>query len=200
CELFAEVLGVSRVGVGDDFFALGGDSIVSIRLVARARAAGIVFTARDVFTHRSVAGLAAVAQDTSGRTPQAPDTGVGVVTPTPIMQWWQERGDPGNRFYQSMVLVVPAGVDTDNVTAALSAVLDHHEALRARLAPASPEANAGQWVLEVPPVGTVPVDGLVHRVPVVGRDTHRLQEVINRETTAAADRLDPRAGVMVQLV
>jgi pristinamycin I synthase-2 len=159
CELFTEVLGVSRVGVGDDFFALGGDSIVSIRLVARARAAGMVFTVRDVFTHRTVAGLAAAAQDTSEMTLEAPDAGVGVVSPTPIMCWWQELGRPGDLFYQSMLLVVPAGVDTDNVTAALSAVLDHHEALRARLAPASPEANAGQWVLEVPRSGQCPLMG-----------------------------------------
>ncbi len=200
CELFTEVLGVSRVGVGDDFFALGGDSIVSIRLVARARAAGMVFTMRDVFTHRSVAGLAAVAKDTSGMTLEAPDTGVGVVTATPIMCWSQERGGPVNHFYQSMLLIVPAGVDTENLTAALGAALDHHEGLRSRLAPAPAEAEGADWVLEVPPAGTVPADGLVHRVPVSGLDADRLQQVINRETAAAASRLDPWAGVMVQLV
>ncbi|SCE18175.1 amino acid adenylation domain-containing protein, partial [Streptomyces sp. SolWspMP-sol7th] len=59
--LYADVLGLPRVGVDDDFFALGGDSIVAMRLVARARAAGLALSPRDVFRHKSVAGLAAVA-------------------------------------------------------------------------------------------------------------------------------------------
>ncbi|MEV6584128.1 amino acid adenylation domain-containing protein, partial [Streptomyces sp. NPDC051582] len=46
CGLFAEVLGVSGVSVDDGFFELGGDSILSIQLVARARAAGLVFSPR----------------------------------------------------------------------------------------------------------------------------------------------------------
>ncbi|MFD5128614.1 amino acid adenylation domain-containing protein [Streptomyces olindensis] len=58
CGLFAEVLGVERVGVHDDFFALGGDSIVSVRLADRARRAGLALSPRDVFTHRTPAGLA----------------------------------------------------------------------------------------------------------------------------------------------
>ena len=59
-DLFAEVLGVPGTGVDDDFFAFGGDSIVSIRLVVRARAAGLDVTSRQVFTHRTVAELAEV--------------------------------------------------------------------------------------------------------------------------------------------
>src|SRR5262249_29883848 len=46
CALFAEVLGLERVGIDDNFFALGGDSIVSIQLVSRARKAGLVITPR----------------------------------------------------------------------------------------------------------------------------------------------------------
>jgi nonribosomal peptide synthetase CepB len=42
CSLFAEVLGVERVGIDDNFFERGGDSIVSIQLVSRARRAGLV--------------------------------------------------------------------------------------------------------------------------------------------------------------
>ncbi|MFD9452232.1 amino acid adenylation domain-containing protein [Streptomyces sp. NPDC059985] len=58
CAVFAEVLGLETAGVDDDFFALGGDSIVSIRLVARARKEGLVLTPRDVFEHRTPARLA----------------------------------------------------------------------------------------------------------------------------------------------
>ena len=43
-EVFADVLNIERVSVDESFFALGGDSIVSIQLVSRARARGISFT------------------------------------------------------------------------------------------------------------------------------------------------------------
>ena len=61
CGLFAEVLGVERVGIDDNFFALGGDSIMSIQLVSRARQSGLVLTPRAVFEHQTVAALAAAA-------------------------------------------------------------------------------------------------------------------------------------------
>ncbi|MBS2965021.1 amino acid adenylation domain-containing protein [Actinocrinis puniceicyclus] len=63
-EVFADVLGRPGVGVEQDFFDLGGDSIISIQLAARARAAGIEITPRDVFEHPTVAALAAVARET----------------------------------------------------------------------------------------------------------------------------------------
>ena len=61
CSLFAEILGLPRVGIEDNFFELGGDSISSIQLVSRARKAGLVITPRDVFQHQNVAALAAIA-------------------------------------------------------------------------------------------------------------------------------------------
>jgi aryl carrier-like protein len=58
-DLWAEILGLDRVGVNDDFFALGGDSIRLLRLCARARELGIALTPRDLFEHPTIAGLAA---------------------------------------------------------------------------------------------------------------------------------------------
>jgi amino acid adenylation domain-containing protein len=58
CELFAEVLGVAEVGVEDDFFALGGESIASMRLVGLARARGLSVRVRDLFAGRTVAATA----------------------------------------------------------------------------------------------------------------------------------------------
>ncbi|MFE2053815.1 amino acid adenylation domain-containing protein, partial [Streptomyces sp. NPDC059459] len=62
CRIFADVLGLGRVGIDDDFFDLGGDSIRSLQLVAQARSEGASFTVRDVFEHRTVAVLAANAR------------------------------------------------------------------------------------------------------------------------------------------
>jgi amino acid adenylation domain-containing protein/non-ribosomal peptide synthase protein (TIGR01720 family) len=199
-ELFAEVLGLSRIGIDDDFFTLGGDSIVSIQLVARARAAGVVFTVRDVFEHRTVAGLAGTAAGLDQVVGEVAGAGIGVVAPTPIMCWWAECGGRIDRFYQSMLLQVPAGLATEYFVAALGAVLDHHDALRSRLRHSTGAAADGGWDLEVTPAGTVAADGLVHRVEVAGLHIDELRAVINQEARAAGDRLDPCAGVMVQLV
>ncbi|WP_328901602.1 amino acid adenylation domain-containing protein [Streptomyces sp. NBC_00441] len=63
CGLYAEVLDLERVSIDDDFFGLGGDSIMSIRLAGRARTEGLDLTPRDVFTHKTVAALAPHAKD-----------------------------------------------------------------------------------------------------------------------------------------
>ncbi|MEU0229116.1 amino acid adenylation domain-containing protein [Streptomyces sp. NPDC006284] len=62
CRIVADVLGLGRVGIDDDFFDLGGDSIRSLQVVAQARSEGASFTVRDVFEHRTVAVLAANAR------------------------------------------------------------------------------------------------------------------------------------------
>ncbi|MEU3100291.1 amino acid adenylation domain-containing protein [Streptomyces griseoflavus] len=75
-DVFAEVLGRERVGVDDSFFDLGGDSITAMRLAARAHRAGLAVNARDVFVHKTVAGLAGAARET-GPEPDAPAVPAG---------------------------------------------------------------------------------------------------------------------------
>ncbi|WP_369237454.1 amino acid adenylation domain-containing protein [Streptomyces sp. R21] len=70
CDLFAEVLPVESVGIDDSFFDLGGDSIMSIQLVTRARKIGLGVTPRDVFTHKTVAELATAVTDLAAGPPE----------------------------------------------------------------------------------------------------------------------------------
>src|SRR5215472_4234053 len=63
--IWSEVLGVDRVGVEDNFFDLGGDSILSIQVVARATRVGLPVTPRLLFEHQTIAGLAAVLEQAS---------------------------------------------------------------------------------------------------------------------------------------
>ncbi|MFC8278439.1 amino acid adenylation domain-containing protein, partial [Streptomyces sp. NPDC057271] len=64
CRLYSEVLGVAQVGIDDNYFALGGDSITSVQLANRARQAGVEFTLKDVFTCPTIAALAEVCRET----------------------------------------------------------------------------------------------------------------------------------------
>ncbi|HEV8396811.1 MAG TPA: SDR family NAD(P)-dependent oxidoreductase [Vicinamibacterales bacterium] len=60
--IWSEVLGVARVGAQDNFFDLGGDSVISLQFVAQAKKAGLKLTSKQVFEHQTVEALAAVAQ------------------------------------------------------------------------------------------------------------------------------------------
>ncbi|WP_156738196.1 non-ribosomal peptide synthetase, partial [Mycobacterium sp. E2699] len=74
-DIYAQVLGLERVGVDESFFELGGDSILSMQVVARARAAGVLCRPRDIFVEQTVARLARVAGVADGA--QVVDDGVG---------------------------------------------------------------------------------------------------------------------------
>ncbi|ARB28047.1 hypothetical protein B5P22_12415, partial [Pseudomonas tolaasii] len=61
-RIWEAVLGREPVGITDNFFALGGDSIMSIQVVSRARQAGLHFTPKELFQYQTVQGLAAIAR------------------------------------------------------------------------------------------------------------------------------------------
>ncbi len=60
-EIWRAVLGVAKVGATENFFDLGGDSIISIQMVSRAREAGIRISPKDVFQHQTLQALALAA-------------------------------------------------------------------------------------------------------------------------------------------
>nr|WP_272918038.1 non-ribosomal peptide synthetase [Actinomadura rayongensis] len=187
CGLFADVLGLERVGADDGFFDLGGDSIMSMQLVARARSAGVVITPRQVFEHRTPAALALIAED---REVRREEDGTGPIALTPVMRATVEQAGPVARFSQWTTVEVPAGLDLDALRAALRAVLDHHEVLHTRL------VRAGDsWHLE-----PGDPDGQVTRIDAVGADGVAWEDLTTAEARAASGRLDPGAGAMVQAV
>ncbi|MET8685030.1 amino acid adenylation domain-containing protein [Streptomyces sp. NPDC004732] len=191
CGLFAEVLGLERVGVEDGFFELGGDSISSMQLASRARRAGFVVTPRQVFEERTPERLAAVVRTPDEARPTV-DVGTGVVPWTPVMRALGERAAwPG--FAQWVVLGVPGGLGLDVVVAGLGAVLDAHDMLRSRSVP-------GEVRLVVGERGSVDAASLVSRVDGVGAGPGALGELAAGAAREAAGRLDPASGVMVRVV
>ncbi|WP_405147638.1 non-ribosomal peptide synthase/polyketide synthase [Nocardia salmonicida] len=134
--VIGELLGVARVGANDDFFAVGGNSLLAMRLVARANAAlGSALDVRDVFDAPTVAGLAERAG--TGREQSPPLT---VVRPRPdriplslaqTRLWLLNRIDPDSAVYTlPIALRLTGDLDTDALWAALADVLDRHESLR----------------------------------------------------------------------
>jgi amino acid adenylation domain-containing protein/non-ribosomal peptide synthase protein (TIGR01720 family) len=199
-EVVATVLGLPRVGVDDDFFALGGDSILAMTLVRRARAAGLRITPRQVFLHRGVVELAEVAADVTadadgegGDRPRA-DDGTGDVPFTPVMHWLRELGGPFAGYHQQALVRTPAALDLPGLTAVLTALGRRHDLLRARL------VRGGDWSLHIPPADGFDATGWLTRVDVAGLDPAGLRAAVRAGALAARDELDPDAGAVVRAV
>ncbi len=194
-ELYAQVLGV-RVGAEDSFFAAGGDSILSIQLVSRARAAGIVFTPQDVFEQRTVAGLARVAvigAEPAPRLAELPGGGVGEIPLTPMLAAHLVGGRSFGRFTQHLVLALPEHIDRAGLVDTLAAVLDHHDMLRARVWSAD-----GRWQVQTLPPGAVDVEALLTRIDVpAGLEIDALRGITSAAMDSALDTLDPASARMI---
>ncbi|WP_369193175.1 amino acid adenylation domain-containing protein [Streptomyces djakartensis] len=195
---YADVLGVERVGADDDFFAVGGDSLRSIQVVARARAKGLDLTTREIFECRTAARLAEVAADRRDRAPVLAEPeggGVGPMPLQPVAQQVFEHGGGTDRFAMSMVLELPEGIDADGLAATLDAVLDRHDLLRARL------VRGDEPALLVREPGTVRAADLIRRVDCDGRwEEPAALEAARAELDAALGRLTPEAGTLADFV
>ncbi|AQZ69228.1 hypothetical protein BKM31_54145 [[Actinomadura] parvosata subsp. kistnae] len=196
CELFAEVLGLpAAVGAEDSFFTLGGDSITSMQLTARARRAGLLLRVEDVFEHATPAGIAAVSRRADEGSGGGED-GAGEIAWTPVMLDLMELDKESvlrGELAQWAVVRVPAGLTQDVLTDGWQAVLDRHDMLRSRVEP--------DGRLVAAPVGAVAASAQIERIEVdtavTGDD---LDALARRQAHEATGRLDPAAGVMARLV
>ncbi|KUH97780.1 non-ribosomal peptide synthetase, partial [Mycobacterium sp. IS-3022] len=174
--IYAQVLGLERVGVDDSFFDLGGDSILSMQVVARARAAGVTCRPRDIFVEQTVARLARAAAVMTVVSGPA-DDGIGDLPPTPIVRWLHEIDGSVAEFNQTIVVQAPDGATRSDVVTVLQALLDRHAMLRLQAAD----------TLTVPEPDSADADACVHAVDELSEDAVR----------AARSRLHPTDGRML---
>jgi amino acid adenylation domain-containing protein/non-ribosomal peptide synthase protein (TIGR01720 family) len=158
-EVWAEVLRLESVGIHDNFFALGGDSLLAIQVASRAGRAGIPVTLRQLFAHQTVAELGeAVASDRTVEAEQGWVTGPVPMTPGQI--WFFDRIathlDAPHRFSNLALLEVRTAVPVAGMVRAVLQTLFQHDALRLRFTQrdgrweqhnGGPEALDGAWAL-----------------------------------------------------
>ncbi|MBJ7302739.1 condensation domain-containing protein, partial [Marinobacter salarius] len=132
-RLWQDVLGVERVGRQDNFFALGGDSIQSLRIIAKAKRVGLELTPRQMFEHQTIAALARVA---THATVQNYVVDMERDFPlTPIQQWFFDQAMPRPEHWNQALLLKPAtALNSEALAEALNAIYRHHDALRLRFA------------------------------------------------------------------
>jgi amino acid adenylation domain-containing protein len=151
--IWAEVLSVSEVGRNDNFFALGGDSILALQIVARLRRAGWTITPREVFERQTVAELAAVAhQDEAAAAAPRPARGaltdylapdmarsaieereiedVYPLSPTQEGMLFHALEAAGGGLYVNQLAVDVWGLDPDRLVRAWGVMVERHPTLR----------------------------------------------------------------------
>ena len=137
--IWQELLGAAQVGLDDNFFALGGDSIVAIQVVSRARRQGLQLTPRDLFQYQSLRSLAQAAKPLASEPAQGPAQ--GDVALAPVQAAFFARSIPNRAHWnQSLLLQAREPLDAPRLAAALAQLLRHHDALRLRF-----REEGGQW-------------------------------------------------------
>ncbi|MGY2216330.1 condensation domain-containing protein, partial [Pseudomonas sp. SDO5522_S412] len=144
CQLFSDVLGDGLtagrvVGTADSFFALGGDSILGLKLISHLRDQGYALTPKDLFRAQTPAGLALVITPLRAVAEQGEVS--GAMPLMPLHQWFFDQQQPQPAYWNQSVLA-----DSDRVLqpvvvqATLDRLIAHHDALRLRFIEVD-----GQW-------------------------------------------------------
>ncbi|MBL7478002.1 lichenysin non-ribosomal peptide synthetase LicA [Bacillus paralicheniformis] len=129
-DIWQEVLGIDRIGITDNFFALGGDSIKGIQMASRLQQHGWKLEMKDLFQHPTIGELSAYVQAADDQ-PIDQNPVEGEVTLTPIQRWFFERRFTNEHHWnQSVMLHALTGFDPETAGKALSKLIEHHDALR----------------------------------------------------------------------
>lgn len=130
--IWQEVLGIESVGINDNFFALGGDSIIAIQFISRAKKQGIVLKVKDVFEFQTIDELSTKANH---EIKILSEQGIleGNVGLLPIQQYFFEKENTRqNQYNQSLLLTLPKNITNDQLNKAVAGIYKKHDVLRTR--------------------------------------------------------------------
>jgi amino acid adenylation domain-containing protein/non-ribosomal peptide synthase protein (TIGR01720 family) len=188
--IWARVLRLDRVGLHDNFFEIGGDSILALQVVAAARQVDLKLTPRQIFEQPTISELAGVTGVTvAATTDDAPE---GDVPLTPIQRWFFAQDVPRpEHFNQAALLSARRRLDTATLERALRALTSHHDALRLRF-----ERDGHRWRQFYAPAG--PLDLTVETIDLTALPDEARTAAIEAEATRVQASLDLAAGPLVR--
>jgi amino acid adenylation domain-containing protein/thioester reductase-like protein/non-ribosomal peptide synthase protein (TIGR01720 family) len=190
--IWRDLLDVERVGIHDNFFSLGGDSILAIQIVNRAGRAGVRLTPRQIFQYQTVAELAAAAEAQAAiETDQGPVT--GEVPLTPVQHWFFALGliNP-HHWNQSLLFEARRPLDAGVLRQVCAELLSRHDLLRARFFP-----SADGWRQVCMPVSDEPVFGVADLSAIPAAD---LRPAIEAEASRWQASLNLADGPLIWVV
>jgi amino acid adenylation domain-containing protein/non-ribosomal peptide synthase protein (TIGR01720 family) len=131
-EIWAELLEREKISIHDNFFALGGDSIISIQVIAKANQIGLRLTPKQIFKHQTIAQLATVTEISNSFTSeQGLVTGIVPLTPIQHNFFEQNLAEP-QHWNQSVLLELKQVINLEHLVTAIDYLQQHHDVLRAK--------------------------------------------------------------------
>ncbi len=191
-DVWKAVLRVDRVGIDDHFLELGGDSILSIQVIARCRQQGLRLAPKDLFQHPTVAQLAGVVGTIGANEPNRADAASGIVPLTPIQRWFfDQRFEHAHHWNQAFLFVVAADLDPALLEQALGFVLRQHDALRLRYT-----RQGEAWTQRYADAAMV----VVQRIDLSDIAATGQGDAITDHATTVQEQLDLENGPLLRLV
>lgn len=138
CQLWSALLGVEDVGIDDNFFRLGGDSIVSLQAVSQIRNdLGYKITVKDVFDFKTVRGICdnvSVGYDEHSTTEFRTEQGylTGEVPLLPIQEWFFAKDLKNPHHWNQSFFIKTPELDTEKLMTAVDSLRNHHDGFRLR--------------------------------------------------------------------
>ncbi|TGD57482.1 condensation domain-containing protein, partial [Flavobacterium humi] len=134
CEIWSSLFNVEKVGINDDFFALGGDSIIVIQFVSRAKRKGHHFKVQDLFDWKTIAGLSIALENQSKDKIEA-EQGIleGTLLLTPIQKWFfEEENEQMSHFNMNLFFKINKKISEGHLKNAMKILIERHDTLRLR--------------------------------------------------------------------
>ena len=146
-DVWQQELGIDKIGIDDDFFALGGDSIKALQMVSRLHKSRVTLEANRLFLYKTIRELARFVEpmDVDLTAGHAEEQGIisGTIPLTPIQVWFfRNHGQQKHRLTQSALLYKSQRWDEKIVRKAVTRLLFQHDALRMEY------DTTGSWVIQ----------------------------------------------------
>lgn len=136
CRVWEDVLSLPQVGITDDFFRVGGDSILCIQVSSRLQKAGYPCQVSDIYKSRTVEKLSELLDQMESEVAIRSEQGLleGTFDLLPVQKWFANQVNSGmftnpNIWNQYFTIKVPK-LDTERLIVITEQIVDHHDALR----------------------------------------------------------------------
>ncbi|MGE6631996.1 amino acid adenylation domain-containing protein [Bacillus sp. NPDC077027] len=193
-KVWCHLLGASSIGVHENYFELGGDSIIVIQMVARLAQEGYVIQPKDVFEKQTISELAHVMKKNDQTTvyDQAPLT--GKVRQLPIQKWFFEQSITNQDYWNlSAHLEIDQSVSLDELKQVLAHLLNHHDMLRAIYA----KQEDGEWSQIIREPGLEPD---VELIDLTNHTREEADSIIRSRTAACQHTLSLEHGELMKTI
>lgn len=186
--IWQDVLGIETVGVNDNFFSLGGDSIIAIQFISKAKKQGITLKVKDVFEFQTIDELAT---KVNHEIQIISEQGIleGNFGLLPIQSYFFEKGyTKDDQYNQSLLLTLPKNITRNQLNEAVAGVYQKHDILRARFELVNDEF-VGTYETTIPEISEETITG-----------TEAIGEAVTKVCASYQETLNTTEGTVARFV